>query len=292
VGIIIIILVSLLWSLVGIFVKIASLMVDSGTITFLRFFIGAIILGVIYRIHKGPLRILSRERWIWAGSFGKSANYLLENIGIVLGLSYGFIVGIPVSYILLLLASVFILKETVSRKHWAGASLALVGFVFMMLNGNSFADMVTEHGFVNLLFVLSGIGIAVHVFSQKVLTKQTDSLTMNVSTFFWCSVITAIPLPGTFEFKEFHIGALFSLIALGAITGLSFLWFSYALRTVPLFLATLVSNSTSVFIVIWGALFLGEAFSWQVLVGGLLFTAGMIVANFPSRQQQQIKACE
>jgi drug/metabolite transporter (DMT)-like permease len=292
VGIIIIILVSLLWSLVGIFVKIASLMVDSGTITFLRFFIGTVILGVIYRIHKGPLRILSRERWIWAGSIGKSASYLFENVGIVLGLSYGYIVGIPVSYILLLLAAVFVLKETVSRKHWAGASLALVGFVFMMLNGNSFTDMVTEHGFVNLLFVLSGIGVAVHFFSQKVLTQQTDSLTMNLSTFFWCSVITAIPLPGTFEFKEFHMGALFSLIALGAITGLSFLWFSYALRTVPLFVANLVSNSTSVFIVIWGALFLGEVFSWQVIVGALLFTAGMIVANFPSRQKQQIKVLE
>lgn len=284
-GVVVIFLVSLSWSFVGIFVKVASLMVDSGTITFLRFFIGVIILAIVYRVKKGPIHIRSKNRWIWVGSIGKSLNYLLENIGIVLGLSYGYMVGFPISFLLLLLISVFILKESMVSKDWLGALLSMGGVWMIMLNGRSMSEMIAENGVANLLFVLAGIGVALHMFSQKKLIPLIDPLTMNLSIFSWCALITAIPLPLTFEFKGFHLGALLALIALGAITGLSFYWFAQALRTVPLFLASVISNSNILFTVLWGVLFFGEPVGLHVLAGALLFSIGMIVVNWPKSKQ-------
>ncbi len=287
-GIWIIIGVSMLWSFVGIFVKVASLMFDSATISFLRFFIGFIILAIIYQVKLGPIRIRSDNRWVWTGAIGKSANYFFENIAILLGLSYAFIVATPISYVLLLLLSVFLLKESVSLKDWIGAGLALIGVAAIMMNGHSISEMVSKNGFANLLFVISGIGVAIHSFSQKKLVHKIKALPMNISIFFWCTVITAIPLPWMFEFKQLHVGAIVSIMILGAITGLSFYWFAQALLTVPLFIATIVSSTNVLFTVLWGVVIYHEPVSWHVLIGVLFFICGLAIANWPKHQSKYI----
>jgi drug/metabolite transporter (DMT)-like permease len=287
-GILIIIFVSLLWSMVGIFVKFSAEMVDSSTITFMRFFVGVILLGIIYVVKYGRPRIRTADRWIWTGAIGKSANYFLENIGIIIGLSYGYIVAAPIYNVLLLLASAFILKEMITRKDWIGAILSIAGVIMIMLDGMSLAEMLQDKGFLHLIFIFSAFGVTAHMLSQKKLVQRMDPLIMNLSVFFWCTVISAIPFSVMHEFKGFQFSSFFSLIALGSITGLSFVLFSHALRTVPLFLATLISNFGVLFTVLWGVLFFGEPVSGHVISGVILFTIGLIIGNWPTRRRLTI----
>ncbi len=281
--------VAILWSLVGVFVKMASTMLDSATITFLRFAIGVLFLLALLWWKKGKLRIRGKERWVWFGAVGKSANYFFENIGIALGLSYGYIIGSPVGTIVVLLVMVFAFRESISRIEWLAALVCLIGVFFVNWNGNSLDEMVSEHGAVTLLFVLSGIGYAFHVLSQKKLVQSMDAITMNVSVFFWSALITALPLPFQFEFKgTVSVSAVVSVLLLGAITGISFYMFSTALKHVPFFVAVIVSNSSVMFTVLWGWLFFKEPVSIYVVIGVLLFVAGMVTVNWPKGKARAV----
>jgi drug/metabolite transporter (DMT)-like permease len=287
-GVAVVFFVTMLWSLVGVFVKISSSMLDSGTITFLRFAIGVLLLGVFLWIKEGRLRIHWRQPWIWYGALGKSSNYFFENMGIALGFSYGYIIASPISTVVLLLVMAFILRERIRWIDWLSAALCIVGVFLVNWNGMSWKEMFEGHGFTTLLFILSGIGVTFHVLSQKKLIQTMDSLSMNLSVFFWCAILTALPVPARFEYYgELHWGAVASLLILGAITGISFYLFSNALRTVPFFLAVIISNSSVMFSVLWGWWFFDEPVSVYMLAGMTLFLIGMIVVNWPKKPAAQ-----
>jgi drug/metabolite transporter (DMT)-like permease len=289
-GIFVIFVVTIMWSLVGVLVKIASTMVDSGTITFLRFAIGVVVLGVFLWIKEGRIRIHWRQLWIWIGSIGKSLNYFFENMGIALGFSYGYIISSPISTIALLLVMAAVLKERITRVDWISAGLCLVGVFLVNWNGMTWEEVFKGHGFTTLLFILSGICVTFHVLSQKRLIQTMDSISMNLSVFFWGAIVTALPLPFRFEYSGvFHWGAVASLLVLGAITGISFYLFSNALRTVPFFLAVIISNSSVMFTVLWGWWFFGEPVSMYMIAGMTLFLAGMIAVNLPKKKPVQEK---
>jgi drug/metabolite transporter (DMT)-like permease len=283
-GVAIVFFVTILWSLVGVFVKISSSMLDSGTITFLRFAIGVLILGAFLWIKEGRLRIYWKQPWIWYGAWGKSSNYFFENMGIALGFSYGYIIASPISTVVLLLVMAFILREKIRWIDWLSAVLCLMGVFLVNWNGMSWKEMFEGHGFTTLLFVLSGIGVTFHVLSQKKLIQTMDSLSMNLSVFFWCAILTALPVPARFEYYgTVYPGAVASLIILGAITGISFYLFSNALRKVPFFLAVIISNSSVMFSVLWGWWFFDEPVSVYMIAGMTLFLIGMIAVNWPKK---------
>lgn len=285
-GLLWIVLITMLWSMIGIFVKSASTMLDSGTITFLRFAIGVAILAVWYRWKHGKLRVERKGGWIWAGAFGKSGNYMFENAGIALGLSYGYIISSPVTFVITLLMTVVLFRERVSRAEWMAAGLSLIGIMVINWNGLPLDQLVEENGFITLLFVLSGIGVAFHFVSQKKLVETMEPMGMNLSVFFWCMLLSAIPLPFQFEWKgQVSVAAVGSILMLGAITGVSFYLFSLALRQVSFFLASVIVNLSVLFSVLWGYLLYDEPVSAYVVGGIGLFVVGMLVVNIERRRK-------
>ncbi|WP_020620047.1 DMT family transporter [Paenibacillus daejeonensis] len=282
-GYIYLLLATLAWSFVGLLVKTASTMVDASAITFARFSLGIVFLGLFLLIKNGRIQLRSNLKWIWLGAAGKSINYIFENIAISMGYAYGNILVPPIQTVVLLLVSAFLFKEHVSGKGWIAAACCMAGVLAISWNGQPMDDLLGGSGWITVLFAISAVGSALHVLSQKQLIQSMDNGNMNFSVFFWCSVLTALPLPVQ---SEGFIGpmsgwAWLALAALGLITGLSFVWFSEAVRRVPFPMIIIVSNSMVLFTILWSFLFLGEPITAYIIGGTILFFLGLMLLNLP-----------
>jgi len=275
---------SLSWSLVGVLVKTAALQFDPFTITFARFSIGVLALAVIVLATAGSLRPALLGRWIWIGALGKSVNYLAENAAISIGYAYGSVLVGPVQTIVLLLLGVLAFRERLTAKSWASAAVVLAGVLCIALNGRSFWGMLEAQGWTTLLFVVSGVGAALHILSQKMLLQTMNDVSMNYSVFLWASIVVAAPLPFASDWEPAFVpGAWIAAVALGLITGLSFVMMSRALRTVRFSVAVIVSNLASLFAVVWSWAFLREPITPQIVFGACLLVAGMTLLNWPAK---------
>jgi Predicted permeases len=282
-GYVLLLLATLGWSFVGILVKIASGMADSMTITFARFGIGVLFLGGWLLLKGRKIRFSAALPWIWIGAAGKSINYFFENTALKWGYSYGNIVIPPVQMIALLLFSVFLLKERIGPKGWTAAALCLAGILCIGWSnaGGEFAE--GADGLTTLFFALAGVGAAIHVLSQKSLVKEMDALTMNFVVFFWAAAMTAVPLPfaGDPLPGEFSLAAWAAMVALGLITGLSFLSFAEAIKRVPFSAVIIIGNCQVLFQLLWSAALFHEPITLWIIAGALLFTSGIVLLNMP-----------
>lgn len=275
-------IVSLMWSFVGILVKTAATMVSSGVITFCRFFFGVFFLAIFIYLKDRKINLYWREKWIWIGVLGKCANYIFENIAIATGYAYGIILGMPLQAFFILLLTSFYFKEKIPLKNIIAVFFCLAGVFIVVWNGKPLGVLFSTNAFTTLLFTLSAMGISFHLLSQKVLINKMDSGNMNLSVFLLCSFLTAIPLP--FTYKPIAIGsfaAVFSLLALGFITGISFYIYANSLKNVPFLAAVLIPNSSVLFSLLWSRLFFNEPVTLYVTIGAILFLIGVIVINLP-----------
>ena len=83
-----------------------------------------------------------------------------------------------------------------------------------------------------------------------------------------------------------RIAALICTLVLGAITCFGFLMQGFALKTVPLLIATIIQSSSVVLTILWGILFYGDPISSHVIGGSALFLTGIIIVNLPSHKRQ------
>lgn len=280
-GYFLLILSTFMWSFVGFFVKTASFTFDSMTISFARFFIGVLFIVAYAKITKTKITWDLTSRFIWVGVIGKSANYIFENTAIAIGYSYSNVLVPPIQTITLVLITLFIFKQALSRAEWFAVTLCLIGVFLVQWNGASLSELL-GNAFIFILLVLSGVGAGFHVFSQKKLTDKMDTGSMNASTFLLASLIVFVPVPFQFEVPEtVPLMAIISLIALGFITGFSFHFFAKALQLVPFTAVIILSNSNIFFIILWGKLFFDEPVTVSVWLGALLLLFGVIAMHWP-----------
>ncbi|MFC6457370.1 DMT family transporter [Paenibacillus vulneris] len=289
VGYFLLFLATLSWSFVGILVKTASGMVDSTTITFARFALGIVFLGILLLLKDGRIKLRGNMKWIWLGALGKSCNYFFENLALSIGYSYGNILVGPIQTVILLLVSAFYFKERVSARGWAAAGLCIGGVLMISWNGLPLHQMLASNGLTTVLFIFSAVGTTFHVLSQKMLIQSMDAENMNFSVFFWCSLLMALPLPVQAHATGPVNGwAIAALLGLGLITGLSFNWFAQALKRVSFAVAVIVSNSGVLFTIAWSYLFFHDPITVYIIGGAGVFMAGLLLLNWPLKQRVKL----
>jgi drug/metabolite transporter (DMT)-like permease len=284
-------LATLAWSFVGVLVKTASTMVDSSIITFCRFFFGIVVLAIYLLVKDGRIQFRARMKWLWFGAAGKSANYVFENIALMIGYSYGNILVQPVQTVVLLISGSVLFKEKVTKAGWLSAALCVIGVIVVGWNGVPLDELLGSSGLTTLLFTLAGIGAAIHVLSQRMLVKTMDNGNMNFSVFLLATLMVSIPVP--FQTHGFTgpitFGAWGALILLGIITGLSFFWFAEAMKRVPFAVVAIVGNSSVLFSILWAYIFFRDPITSYIIVGTLIFVAGFLLLNFSGPKKKPVK---
>lgn len=274
--------VPLMWSFVGILVKTASTMVGSSVITLSRFLFGALFLAILILARKGKLKITWKNSWIWLGVGGKSVNYLTENIALRMGAASGNMVVMPLQAVFMAVVAVMFYKEKMTFKKVISIVLCVLGSLIIGLRGRSLTVFFQDGLIPLVLFFLAAIGAGLHVISQKKLIATMDSADMNFSVFFFATIAMSVPVPfsvGITGITSFW--AIFSLVMLGFITGISFLIYAKALKHVSLLVASLVGNSSVLFILLWAWLFFGEPITPQLVFGAAMMVVGLIMINLP-----------
>jgi drug/metabolite transporter (DMT)-like permease len=109
-----------------------------------------------------------------------------------------------------------------------------------------------------------------------------DSADMNFSVFLLSTLVTAVPVPFDGRITPpVTFAGVFALVALGFITGISFLLYAKALKKVSLLAATLIGNASVLFILLWAWLFYGEDVNAPMVVGALIMVVGLVLINLP-----------
>lgn len=290
-GYLYILLMSIMFSFVGVLVKTSGLMVNAYFISFFRFFIGCFFLYIIIKLFKRKIKL--HFYWpIFMGAICKSINYFAENYGLSKGYSFGNIIVWPVQCIIALLFSALFLKEKVTFKGIFGSLMCIVGIAIISWNGKSLSGFLESNFLYTLLFSIAGIGAAGFIISQKLLLDKMDSGSMNFSMFLIGSLITAIPLPFAGETTgSFNFLSVIALLLLGFITGGGFLLVAQAMKTIPFFIATIMQSSSVILTLIWAVLFYNEPVTFYVVTGTIVFVLGMIFVNLklPSGAKNKVK---
>lgn len=282
-------LISIIFSFGGVLVKTSSLMFNSYTISFLRFFIGAISLYLILKLNKKKINL--NICWpIVIGSICKSINYLTENYGLSKGYSFGNIIVWPVQCIVALIFSILFLKEKISLRSVFGAFLCILGIGVISWNGMSLSGFLGSSFLFTLLFTTSGLGAAGFTIVQKLLLNKMDISSMNISMFLIGSIITVVPLP--FAGKPtgaFSVPAIITMLLLGLATCGGFTLIAKAMKTIPLFMVTIIQSSTVILSLVWAVLFFNEPVTKYVVIGTIIFIFGMLSINLKFKDNKGLK---
>lgn len=273
---------ALMWSLVGVMVKSASAMFDSGVITFCRFLFGAVFLGILLLLKDKKIVFHWKYKWIWFGMIGKSCNYIFENLAISMGFAYASIIEMPTQAIFLTFVAIFFFNEEIYTRKIIAIILCVIGVMMVSLKGASIKEFLHTNLLITILFLLSSIGSGIHLISQKKLIQRLDNGNMNFSVFLLCTAFTAVPIPFTFRYTgHASFWAIYSLLGLGIITGASFYIYSEVLKKVPFLITAIVSNSSVLFMLLWAWLFFKEPINKSVIIGAIILISGLILLNIP-----------
>ena len=286
-GYLYLLLQALIFSFGGILIKLTSASFSPFMVSFLRFALGVLLLLLIQLIRGGKPQIRLADRMILFGGLAKALHYLGENYGVMHGFSYGNVVIWPVQTVVILLISTLILKEKVTRRAIAGAFLCVSGIVLLTWNGMPPKQFIGGQGLLLIAFVLAGIGASLFSVAQKKLLNKMDTVSLNNSMFIIGSFCTAGILPATGgAVSGMRLSAVAAMLALGVITGTGFLLQAEALKTVPIFTATVVQSSTVLLSLLWAAILYRETISGYAIAGTLLFLAGIICVNLRAQGAQ------
>ena len=293
-GYIYVIITTLMFSLIGTCVTLAKTWVSSDVISFARFFFGVLFLVAFMLAARKKIALKLTGGAIWLGVVCKCINYLTENYAIAHGYSFGNIVVWPVQCVAILLFALFFLHEKITPAAIVGVVLCVAGVGLISWNGQSLDQLLTGEGlFSTLLFVIAGTGAAGFTMAQKMLLDKMDTCNMNLSMFALSAAVTAAPLPVTAEFTgEFSIGALFGLMMLGLVTCAAFILTAEAMKTLPVFLVTVIQSMNVLLTLAWSVLFFHEPITLWIIGGTLVFAVGMILVNLKKRIPKTEKESE
>ncbi|MDD3367271.1 MAG: DMT family transporter [Lachnospiraceae bacterium] len=271
-------IVAFIFSFGGTLIKFSRLMVNPETITFARFFLGIFFLFAILRIQKTKVRWHFLSLLVWVGAISKSIHYLGENYGVSQGFSYGNIIVWPAQTVFLAFASVILFHEKPSKRNLLSILLCVTGIGLISWNGVSLSDYIQNHLFLTCIFLVAAAGSAVFTIVQKKLLSQMSSAEGNLSMFAIASGITLLPIISTGTgYQGVHVSSLLSLLALGAVTGITFLMIADSMKTVPLYLVPVIQSTTVIFSIIWGVLFFHEPITVYIVAGTLVFLIGLVL---------------
>lgn len=278
-------LATIMFSLVGTLVKIASLMVPATAVTFSRFFFGCIVLLIVCLFAKHKPKLFYKSKWIWIAVAGKCLNYFTENYALHQGLSYGNIISFPVQAIALCFFSALVFKEKIGPRKILATILCVAGVLLISWNGHDMHIFVGDSLPILILFIFSGTGAAAFILCQKMLIKEIRATDMNLSVFIMGALIASVPMGvQANEFLAFRWESLLALIGLGVVTGGAFLLVSKSLEKLSLVVAGMIQNSSSLFTLLWAVLFFNESVTVYVIVGTVVFLIGLVFINFAPKK--------
>jgi drug/metabolite transporter (DMT)-like permease len=239
-----------------------------------RFSLAALLMIVVFFPALRRLSRTSLVRGLWLGvAYGVAQ--LLQTVG----LQYtpasisGFITGMYV--VLTPLCAALLLRSRIGRRVWLGAGIATVGLGLLGLNGLSigFGEAITLAS--ALIYAVHIVGLSAWSDAREALGLATVQLTVTavVSVLAAFAVDGGIVLPGTgFDW----LAIIYMAVVSGAVAMIVQSWAQAHLAPSR---AAITMATEPAWAALFSILFLHEALTWRMAVGGGLMLAAMIIVE-------------
>jgi drug/metabolite transporter (DMT)-like permease len=267
---------------------VASGAYSPGQLSLGRLAIASLLLGVLVAL-RGGIRIPDRRDWLAffaLGATGQCLYHLLLNAGerSVDGGTAALLIAI--APMLAALTAVFTLGERLTVTGWIGTVTAFVGAAMIAIAaGASFS------GGTGILLVLAATVLwAIYLVLQKTRAGRYDSLELTAWPM-WIGTVLLLPfavgLPGAITTAPLY--ATLSIAFLGAFCSVAaFMTWAYAIRRLPVTVATSALYAVPVAAFVLGVVFLGEVPPASALLGGAIAIAGVALVQLFGRPSKPL----
>jgi len=261
--------------------------VPPATLAFIRLAFGALILlgSCRGRLRLGPAEaVTSADRWRIAGMgvIGFAAAFALSHWGILLSTASNAALLIVVEPVAVILLSPVLLGERLSRREAAGAGLALLGTVIVVVNGiPGLSGHLVPHWRGDTLLILAGLAYGAYSLLGRDVLLRHNPLRVTTHSILWGVVamapLAALELPSR-PFTDWSLGVLVGIAYLSiVITALGYLVWNWALARIPAPRAAIFLTVQPIMGALLGVVLLGEAFTAFTATGGALIVAGLLL---------------
>jgi drug/metabolite transporter (DMT)-like permease len=258
--------------------------IPPATLALIRLAAGAVILAITCR---GRLTLRSRpvsraDRWRIAGMgvIGFAGAFVLFHRGIVRSTATSAALLIIVEPVSVMLLAPLLLGERLSPREAAGAALALVGALLVVVNGvPGFGGMLIPHWRGDALLILAGVAYGSYSLLGRDVLRRHDPMRVTAQSILWGALamvpLAALETPVTIRWSAALIAGVGYLSVV--ITAFGYLTWNWALARVSAPRAAISLSVQPVLGALLGVALLGEPFTAFTAVGGALIVAGLIV---------------
>jgi len=254
-------------------------------------------LAITIYVYSRGMRLpnLRDKRWLWyglMGFFGMTAPFLLLALGNERGVESGMssiLTNGVTPLITIVLAHFLVKSERLSWRKSVGFAIGFVGVVFLFMPEN--LDLKLIQNWQAQAFILM---VALSYALAAIVAKRAPDTTASVGAAIMLitAAITAlvIALPSGIPNGSYSGGVLLALFVLTVFsTGLSDILYLKVIKMSGPSMIAKINYMVPVFAVIFGMIFLREAFSWRSIAAMMIIITGLLVAKADDKQRAEDK---
>jgi drug/metabolite transporter (DMT)-like permease len=256
--------------------------VPPALLALVRLVIGAAVLVPLARVLEPATAYGRRDAWqiAWMGAIGFAGAFAFTNLGLARSTATNAALLIIVEPVSIMALSPLLLGERLTRRQTAGAALAVLGAVVVVLDGvPGVAHALAPHWRGDLLLVLAGLAYGAYTLLGRGVLMRHRPLGVTARSIMWGAAVM-VPL----ALVEWAGGAR-PVLSPGAVAGtlylaliitaLGYLVWNWALARVGAPRAAISVTVQPIGGAILGVALLGEPLTVFTVAGGVLVVAGL-----------------
>jgi len=251
-------------------------LIDPATFTTVRVAAAAAMLGAVIWLRSRRLPgIMQTDPFSAAALFGYLIFFSFAYVRLDAGPGALILIG-AVQFTMFTVA--FWEGERFAASQWVGLSLALLGFVYLVLPGLSAPDALGA-----VLMTMCGVSWG---FFSLLARRAGDPLAANAGNFLWCLLpAVAVNLFDLQQFQAAPAGLLLAAASGAIATGFGYVIWYRAICDLPASHAATVQLSMPALVALGGTLFLSEPLTARLLIasGAMLGGIALVLRQRPER---------
>ena len=244
-------------------------------------FVRLAVAALLFRLLAGrSARWFVADVWIWLAGAGLGADFLLYNYGVQRTAAN--VAGLVINIELLstIVLAVWILGEQLSIRRLFGGAVMLGGVLIVSLDGLTWSDVARSDRMLgNVLVMLAAISWSLFAVAQRRATLK-GNLFQRLTPIFSIAAIFSAPAmlrssawtirPGVWPFGMFIVLTIFGTVVVYWI-------YARAQEFVDVSVLALLLCTIPIFTVLFAYGFLHEPLTWQLVSGGGIILAGLVL---------------
>jgi drug/metabolite transporter (DMT)-like permease len=276
-GVLLALLSAALWGLTPVVTKGALAGFTPEFLSFVRLAVAA----VIFRALAGPnTKWFVSDPWVWLAGAGLGGDFILYNYG--MQFTAANVAGLVINIELLSTIgfAMWILGERLNTRRGVGGAITIAGVLLVSLDGLDFSDVTRrDRVFGNILVMLAGISWSFFAVAQR-RTTFGKTLFARLTPIFSVAALFTAPLmlrPGAWGVKPALSPMLMFVVLTVFGTGVVYWVYARAQEMIDVSVISILLCTIPIFAVLFAYLLLKEPVTMQLVTGGMVILAGIVL---------------